>query len=336
MAKTDWSINNVVRPQDMNDIGAEINQLRDDVDHIEVPPASTTKAGIVQLNDATNSPSTTQAGTANAVKKAYERADAAFTAGNERKQQVVDVLIAKGVTASTSESWDSLIAKLMAIVKAMGNATVADVLAPKTFSNASGNSFVGAIPSKGTATITPSTANQTIAAGQYLSGIQTILGDPDLVAGNLPKDVNIFGVVGALERMTTAEKQALAAEITAKGVPASVADSNALLAQKIGQIITGKRFTSGTVTSDFQSNLVIPFSSWLVKFGLAWNSRTTPYLFAGRIYDGRNYGNIIGDSATNGGRLQDQTNTVYPGSVLFSGNIFSPVGSSWEYILYEG
>ena len=38
-----------------------------------IPSASTTQAGLVQLNDAINSTSTTQAGTANAVKTAYDR-----------------------------------------------------------------------------------------------------------------------------------------------------------------------------------------------------------------------------------------------------------------------
>lgn len=52
---------------------------------------------------------------------------------------------------------------------------------------------------KGAQTYTPGTTDQSIAADQYLSGAQTILGDADLVAGNIKKDVNIFGVVGTYE-----------------------------------------------------------------------------------------------------------------------------------------
>ena len=52
---------------------------------------------------------------------------------------------------------------------------------------------------KAAATYTPGTANQTIAAGQYLVGAQTISGDADLVASNIKKDVNIFGVTGTYE-----------------------------------------------------------------------------------------------------------------------------------------
>ena len=61
----------------------------------------------------------------------------------------------------------------------------------------------GTIPSKTTATITPSTTNQTISAGQYLSGDQTIAGDADLTAGNIKSGVNLFGVAGTLQACTT-------------------------------------------------------------------------------------------------------------------------------------
>ena len=56
--------------------------------------------------------------------------------------------------------------------------------------------ITGSIPSKGAATYTPGTSNQTIASGQYLSGAQTIKGDANLVAGNIVKGKTIFGVTG--------------------------------------------------------------------------------------------------------------------------------------------
>ena len=52
---------------------------------------------------------------------------------------------------------------------------------------------------QGAQTITPGTSNQTIASGQYLTGAQTILGDADLVAGNIKKDVTIFNVTGTYD-----------------------------------------------------------------------------------------------------------------------------------------
>lgn len=54
------------------------------------------------------------------------------------------------------------------------------------------------LTTKAAATITPGTSAQTIAAGTYLTGAQTISGDPDLVASNIKSGVNIFGVAGSL------------------------------------------------------------------------------------------------------------------------------------------
>ena len=51
---------------------------------------------------------------------------------------------------------------------------------------------------KGAATIIPGTSSQTIAAGQYLTGAQTISGDANLVASNIKSGVSIFGVDGSL------------------------------------------------------------------------------------------------------------------------------------------
>lgn len=48
-------------------------------------------------------------------------------------------------------------------------------------------------------TITPTTSDQTIASGKYLTGAQTIKGDANLVAGNIKKNVSIFGVTGSYE-----------------------------------------------------------------------------------------------------------------------------------------
>lgn len=48
-------------------------------------------------------------------------------------------------------------------------------------------------------TYTPGAAAQTIAAGTYLAGAQTIAGDSNLSAGNIKKDVTIFGVTGTFE-----------------------------------------------------------------------------------------------------------------------------------------
>lgn len=52
------------------------------------------------------------------------------------------------------------------------------------------------LTTKSAATITPSTTNQTITAGQYLTGTQTIQGDANLIPANIASGVSIFGVTG--------------------------------------------------------------------------------------------------------------------------------------------
>ena len=66
---------------------------------------------------------------------------------------------------------------------------------------------------KSAATIIPSTTNQTIAAGQYLTGIQTIKGDANLVAANIASGVSIFGVTGTHSSIDTSDATATAADI---------------------------------------------------------------------------------------------------------------------------
>lgn len=52
------------------------------------------------------------------------------------------------------------------------------------------------LTTKAATTYTPTTTNQTIAASTYLTGIQTIKGDSNLVAANIKSGVSIFGVNG--------------------------------------------------------------------------------------------------------------------------------------------
>ncbi|MCX4249090.1 MAG: hypothetical protein OSJ65_04940, partial [Bacilli bacterium] len=75
------------------------------------------------------------------------------------------------------------------------NAVAGNILSGKT-AYVNGSKITGTISSKGAATYTPGTSNQTIASGQYLSGAQTIKGDANLVAGNIVKGKTIFGVTG--------------------------------------------------------------------------------------------------------------------------------------------
>ena len=60
------------------------------------------------------------------------------------------------------------------------------------------STYIGSgVTQKSAATYTPGTADQTISAGQYLTGAQTIRGDANLLAANIKSGVSIFGVTGS-------------------------------------------------------------------------------------------------------------------------------------------
>ena len=54
-------------------------------------------------------------------------------------------------------------------------------------------------PTKSAQIYTPTTTDQTISSGRWLTGTQTIKGDANLVAGNIKKNVQIFNVTGTYE-----------------------------------------------------------------------------------------------------------------------------------------
>ena len=70
---------------------------------------------------------------------------------------------------------------------------------------ANGTKYTGSISSKSAQTYTPTTSDQTISAGQYLSGAQTIKGDVNLASANIANGVTIFGVTGSLSAATISQ-----------------------------------------------------------------------------------------------------------------------------------
>ena len=71
------------------------------------------------------------------------------------------------------------------------------------------------LTTKAATTYTPTTTDQTISSGQYLTGAQTILGDSDLVAANIVEGVTIFGVTGTAEQPTAMTAEQILAAVQA-------------------------------------------------------------------------------------------------------------------------
>jgi hypothetical protein len=131
------------------------------------------------------------------------------------KNNLVANLVAKGVEASTSETFTSLVPKILAISTGIdtsdATATSSDMKKGVT-AYVKGEKITGdAYTINSEVTITPDTKDHWLQAGFY-NGI-TIPGDADLIAENIKKDIDIFGVVGTLESLNTSDATATAAEI---------------------------------------------------------------------------------------------------------------------------
>lgn len=101
-----------------------------------------------------------------------------------------------GTSASVTTGTNTL--TLSKTVSVTPNVSTAGYISSGTAGNSS-VSLTASVTTKAAATITPTTSNQTIASGTYLTGTQTIAGSANLVAGNIKKDVNIFNVTGTYE-----------------------------------------------------------------------------------------------------------------------------------------
>ncbi len=73
---------------------------------------------------------------------------------------------------------------------------------PEGYHNGNGK-VTQSVKTKGAQTFTPGRSNQSIGANQWLSGAQTIMGDPNLKPENIKKGVPIFGNVGTHEGYVT-------------------------------------------------------------------------------------------------------------------------------------
>ena len=184
-----------------------------------------------------------------------------------QKNNLVDNLNSKGVTASRSEKLNTLVPKVLQINSGGGldtsdaTATSNDILLDKT-AYVKGSKVTGSIKSKATATYVPSTEDQIISSGQYLSGNQTIKGDENLLDENIKKGVTLFEKVGTFTSDATAASSDILLNKTAyvngekiTGIIPSK-DKQTFTPSTEDQIISSGQYLSGVQTVLGDSNLL--------------------------------------------------------------------------------
>ena len=169
-----------------------------------------------------------------------EAVEELFSSVSDGKQLIASAVTDKGVPTAQDATFSEMAENIGQISSGAdtsdATATPGDILAPKTAYTAAGK-VEGIVPTLPARTITPGTAPQTIANGQYLGGTQTIQGDTNLTSNNIRKGVSIFGVAGAME-------SSFQATLTVK------ADTGAVVTAKNGDTEVSALSTNGQVVLD--------------------------------------------------------------------------------------
>ncbi len=189
-----------------------------------------------------------------------------FQLGSEKKKQLVENLTALGITASTDETWEMLLNKVLSLTNTSGDTVTAEtLLSGYTAHNAAGTKITGTLADKtGTADYNaeasidgtnkrlklkvPATGKYSV--GNYLYAAYTTIANLiGLTAAKLVKGNTILGITGSNNNMDTSGADAAAGDVLA-GKKAGVK----------GSLITGTMPNKGAWTgaTTGNGNVTIP------------------------------------------------------------------------------
>ncbi|MGG4344910.1 pyocin knob domain-containing protein [Paenibacillus lautus] len=321
MAKTNWQMGDTVKPADMNDIGQEINDLRNDVDNIHIPPASLTEAGVVKLNNAINSTSDVDAATPSAVKQAYDKANAAETNAKSytdnkpwQKRKLTDE---SGISINVSNgNANNLVAAGFYVGENIANAPV---------SGAGQWYYINVIAMASGVWVKQEAMNLFTNTYQMRTGSDA--GGGVISWGPWTQDLFTSVANG---------KQAIATAISGKGVPASGSDEFAVLASKISQISTGMKFANGGLGNSYYGTISnLPFTPKALFIGVyASKTGLSASGYAGAILQGSTIVLNGGISASDSNSIDVKLTNLNFGSNFVSFELTDQFAQARSYIVF--
>ncbi|QOT13743.1 tail fiber protein (plasmid) [Paenibacillus sp. JNUCC32] len=306
-------------PRDMNALAEAVDTaVTEAVEGVTVPDATTTQKGVVQLNDTTTSTNKTQAGTADAVRRAYDRGSEGVTAAAaaQAKADAAETPAGAQAKANTAET----------------NAKNASL--PRTGGLLSGDGPIFGIV--GATHAYQEYYPKGIAAGRKAyTGFGGDLADFHIQCsgGNIVfLDESGQTSVADLKSSVANGKQAIATAISGKGVPASGSDEFAVLANKISQIKTGIQVSSGNLAVSTGARTIsnLPFKPQiLIVYGRAetlinsgYQARARGYGIAYNLSGSNTIGNsLLADLYRDGFSIETNTQTLT--NVVFGANSVS-------------
>jgi phage-related tail fiber protein len=208
-------------------------ELADAISGIHIEDASTTKKGIVQLSNATNSTAEDRAATPKAVKSAYDAATAAQNTANA----------ANGAAADAGTKADTAIAQL---------ADLSSQAAGK------GANLVGVYDAAGHfagMNVEAVLAELFTFANNGKTGISSVIGSPATAGDSF----------ATLAGLIQTNKDTLATNLGGKGVPAAGTETLAALVTKVTNVNMGKPFLSGSSGSGTGTSFTISGLSFAPK-----------------------------------------------------------------------